>query len=206
MEKEKQKGQETQGGSWRENMKRERGRQRESAKQESRRQRELERQERGRQRELIREFDKKLQQCTAKGMEPVAKFFIILFEVLITLIMLIPYERGDIKVHAICGLTLVPWPIQMYLAPYLHVTENGKVRSIYEKIRYLPVERKELWRVRMEYLLRFLRIPFLCGMLAQLLGCLLAGQGITIGNILCPLLVTGAYPLLIGLTLIGRRK
>lgn len=157
-------------------------------------------------RELIREFDRKLQQCTSKGMEPVTKFCIILFEVFVTLIMLIPYEKGDVQVYVLCGLVLAPWPVQMHLAPYLHVTENGKTCSIYEKLRYLPVDRKELWRVRMEYLLRFLRIPFLCGMLAQLLGCLLAGQGITIGNIVYPFLVTGAYPLLIGLVLIGRRN
>lgn len=159
--------------------------------------------DRVRQRELIREFDQKLQKCTSKGTEPVARFVIILFEVLITLVMLIPYEKGDIRMHAVCSLILAPWPVQMYLQPYLYVKEDGKLWGIYEKLRYLPIEKRELCRVRTEYLLRFLRIPFLCGILAQLLGCLLAGQEITLGNILCPLLATGVYPLLIGLTLIG---
>lgn len=162
--------------------------------------------ERERQQKIIREFYYQLQSCTSKGMEPVTKFVMILFEVLITLVMLIPYEKSDIKIYAICALCLTPWPIQMYLSPYLHVTEHGKIYSVYEKLRYLPVERKEIWRVCMGDLLRFLRIPFLCGMLAQLSGCLLAGQKIGMGNILCPLLVTGVVPLLIGLSLIGRGK
>lgn len=158
-----------------------------------------------RQQKMIREFYSKLQSCTSKGMEPVTKFVIILFEVLITHVMLIPYEKNGIKIYAICVLGMTPWPVQMSLSPYLYVTEHGKNYSVYEKLRYLPVERKEIRRVCVEYLLRFLRIPFLCGMLAQLSGCLLAGQGIGLGNILCPLLVTGVFPFLLGLALIGKK-
>lgn len=163
-------------------------------------------QELRRQQKMIREFEAKHYEVASNGMEPVVKLGIIFFEVLITMILCIPFTMEDIKIFGMIALTLAPWPVLIYMNRYLIVMEDGKAYRIAEKLRYLPVERKALWRVHFEYLICFLRLPFLCGMAAQLLVAAIANHRITLGNVLCPFLVAGVYPFLIGLGLIHERK
>ena len=159
-------------------------------------------QELRRQQKMIREFEAKHYEVASNGMGPVVKLGVILFEVLITLILCIPFTMEDIKMFGMIALTLAPWPVLIYMNRYLIVMEDGKAYRMAEKLRYLPVERKALWCVHLEYLIHFLRLPFFCGMAAQLLVAVIANHRITLGNVLCPFLVAGAYPLLIGLAMI----
>lgn len=155
-----------------------------------------------RQRKMIREFEAKYYKMVSNGMEPVVKLAVILFETVITFVLCIPFTAEDMKIFCMMALTLTPWPVLIYMPRYLIVTENGKTYRIAEKLRYLPVEGKAFWQVHFEYLIRFLRLPFLCGMTAQLLVAAIANHRIVLGNVLCPFLVAGVCPLLIGLAMI----
>ena len=123
-------------------------------------------QELRRQQKMIREFEAKHYEVASNGMGPVVKLGVILFEVLITLILCIPFTMEDIKMFGMIALTLAPWPVLIYMNRYLIVMEDGKAYRMAEKLRYLPVERKALWCVHLEYLIHFLRLPFFCGMAA----------------------------------------
>lgn len=154
----------------------------------------------------IREFEEAYYKTASNGMEPVTKLGIILFEALITFCLCIPFAMEDIKLFLSIGVMLAPWPVWIYLNRFLFITEEGKIYQMADKLKYLPVDRKELQRVHQGYLVHFLKIPFFCGMAAQLLTALIANHGLTVGNVICPLLIAGAYPFLIGQALIHEKK
>lgn len=158
------------------------------------------------QRKRIREFEEAYYKTASNGMEPVTKLGIILFEALITFCLCIPFAMEDIKLFLSIGVMLAPWPVWIYLNRFLFITEEGKTYQMADKLKYLPVDRKELQRVHQGYLVHFLKIPFFCGMAAQLLTALIANHGLTVGNVICPLLIAGAYPFLIGQALIHEKK
>lgn len=158
------------------------------------------------QRKRIREFEEAYYKTASNGMEPVTKLGIILFEALITFCLCIPFAMEDIKLFLSIGVMLAPWPVWIYLNRFLFITEEGKIYQMADKLKYLPVDRKELQRVHQGYLVHFLKIPFFCGMAAQLLTALIANHGLTVGNVSCPLLIAGAYPFLIGQALIHEKK
>lgn len=158
------------------------------------------------QRKRIRGFEEAYYKTASNGMEPVAKLGIILFEVLITFCLCIPFAMEDIKLFLSIGVMLAPWPVWIYLNRFLFISEDGETYQMADKLKYLPVDRKELQRVHQGYLVHFLKIPFFCGMAAQLLTALIANHGLTVGNVICPLLIAGAYPFLIGRTLIHEKK
>ena len=158
------------------------------------------------QRKRIREFEEAYYKTASNGMEPVTKLGIILFEALITFCLCIPFAMEDIKLFLSIGVMLAPWPVWIYLNRFLFITEEGKIYQMADKLKYLPVDRKGLQRVHQGYLVHFLKIPFFCGMAAQLLTALIANHGLTVGNVICPLLIAGAYPFLIGQALIHEKK
>lgn len=158
------------------------------------------------QRKRIREFEEAYYKTASNGMEPVTKLGIILFEALITFCLCIPFAMEDIKLFLGIGVMLAPWPVWIYLNRFLFITEEGKTYQMADKLKYLPVDRKELQRVHQGYLVHFLKIPFFCGMAAQLLTALIANHGLTVGNVICPLLIAGEYPFLIGQALIHEKK
>ena len=158
------------------------------------------------QRKRIREFEEAYYKTASNGMEPGTKLGIILFEALITFCLCIPFAMEDIKLFLSIGVMLAPWPVWIYLNRFLFITEEGKIYQMADKLKYLPVDRKELQRVHQGYLVHFLKIPFFCGMAAQLLTALIANHGLTVGNVICPLLIAGAYPFLIGQALIHEKK
>lgn len=160
----------------------------------------------GHQRKRIREFEGAYSKTASNGMEPVTNLCIILFEVFITLCLCIPFSLEESKLFLGVGVMLAPWPVWIYLNRFLFITEEGKTYQMADKLKYLPVDRKELQRVHQGYLVHFLKIPFFCGMAAQLLTALIANHGLTVGNVICPLLIAGAYPFLIGRALIHEKK
>lgn len=159
---------------------------------------EQKRQEYIRQRELILEFDQKLCKCKSNGMEPVEALAKGVYIVLIAMVMWIPFDMEELSTIALCVLGVNIWPTWIYMSRYLHVNENGKLRSIYEKLRYMPVDERIVRRTRMEYLVKFLKLPLITALAMQVIGAMLCNHGITIANIIYPIVVMGVYPALIG--------
>ena len=151
-----------------------------------------------RQRELILEFDRKLKKATSNGMEPVQALLNGVYVAVIAMIAWIPFDWEDVSVILICMLGVLVWPTGIYLSKYLCVNESGKMHSVYEKLKYMPVEMHIVRWVRMEYLLRFLKLPLITALAAQLIGAWLCNHRITIANVIYPIVVMGCWPLLIG--------
>lgn len=151
-----------------------------------------------RQRELILEFDRKLKKLTSNGMEPVHALAKGVYVVFVAMLLWIPFDMNDLSMIAVCTLGANIWPTWIFVSGYLYVNENGKMQSISEKLKYMPVDVGMLRRVRMEYLIQFLKVPCLTAVVAQLLGAWFCNHRITIANILYPVIVMGLYPLLIG--------
>lgn len=156
--------------------------------------REGEKQERMRQREKIREFDRMWHKCAANGMEPVETLLKGIYIVVIGCVMMIPYE----KEICLAILPLNGLAVWIYMLQKVFVSEDGKNYSIYEKLKYVPVSPTEIRHVRIGYLINFLKKPFVVSVIAQLLGAWLCNHEIGITNIVYPLLMQGAYPLVIG--------
>ena len=150
------------------------------------------------QRELVRTFDEKLCKYTSNGMEPVEKLFTGFFIVILAMIMLFPYDSGN-KGVALSFLGFGILPVSLALGPKVNVTENGKQKSIYQKLKYLPISKKEIRRVRMEYVVKFLRIPLMVALAAQLIGAWAFNGRIGIENIIYPLVAQGALPFVLGI-------
>lgn len=151
-----------------------------------------------RQRSLMLEFDRKLVKYSANGMEPVYKLMKVIYEVIVTLVMCIPWNQ--MESYLIVGLVLGAnmEAVKIFMTKYLSVNENGQMRRVYEKLQYMPVDVRIIRQVRMEYLIHFIKIPCLMAIAAQLLGAWFGNHCITVANVLYPVLVTGIYPLLIG--------
>ncbi|MBQ8823520.1 MAG: hypothetical protein IJZ82_12830 [Lachnospiraceae bacterium] len=82
----------------------------------------------------------------------------------------------------------------MYITPYLHFTEKGRVIKLKEKLKYLPISQKQLRLYRLRKLLIFSLKLFAVFLLLQLFFSLVAYHEITLGNILYPLLCGFVFP------------
>ena len=110
--------------------------------------------------EKVRAFDQKIREiyndeCT--GCEMVA----VIFGVLANLMVMIPFygnEKLD-RVVFVGIIYLLGYSIMYYLRPYLVI--EGE--SIYKKIQYMPVTKKEIVRTRIGYLNQRWKILFAIG-------------------------------------------
>ena len=82
----------------------------------------------------------------------------------------------------------------MYITPYLHFTEKGKVTKLKEKLKYLPVSRKQLRLYRLRRLWVFSLKLFAVYFLLQLFFTLVTYHELTLGNFLYPLLCGLIFP------------
>ena len=151
-----------------------------------------------RQCEMIREFDRKQRKCASNGMEPVHMLAKGVYVVLIAMVMWIPFDMEEVSTIAVCTLGANIWPTWIFLSGYLYVNEDGKMHSIGEKLKYMPVDMRIVKRVRMEYLIKFLKLPLITALVMQLAGAMACNHRITIANMFYPLVVMGVFPLLIG--------
>lgn len=159
---------------------------------------EKEKQEYIRQRELILEFDRKLKKATSNGMEPVQALGKAVYVVLVAMLSWIPFNRDELAMIIVYGLEATVLPSWICMAKYLYVNEGGQRRSVYHKLRYMPVDMRFVRYTRLEYLIQFLKVPCLTAVVAQLLGAWFCNHRITAANVLYPVVVMGIYPLLIG--------
>lgn len=84
----------------------------------------------------------------------------------------------------------------LYLTPYMRIREQGKTVSYMKKIRYLPLDIKQVKVVRIGYLAKFLKKIVIIASICQVLfGTLLCGQNIFMG-IFYAVTVGGIIPLM----------
>lgn len=112
----------------------------------------------------------------------------ILFSVLGTGIMLIPVEKNDWDA-SMYSLILLTWAVHFHIIPYMKCTEEGKEVGVYEKLKWMPVLKKEFLAVRREYLANFcLKAGAAVLILQQIGACLERNWGIL--NLLVPIAQT----------------
>ena len=145
----------------------------------------------------VREFYKNLLSLSAEnvGMWFVAGFF----EFICFVMMAVPYqemlEEGPLMV---IPMMFGSFAAYFYLCPYLTFREGAKSVSIYERIKYLPVDYREIQKMRSIYLAKFVLKTFPAMLVVQLLTTLFSYE-ITMANILYAVGVSLLLPLLINL-------
>lgn len=130
----------------------------------------------------VRDFYKDLLSWSAEnvGMWFVAGFF----EFLCFIMMAVPYqemmEEGPLMVIPMLFGSVGAY---FYLCPYLSFREGTKTVSIYERIKYLPIDYREIRKMRTIYLAKFVVKIFPAMLVIQLLTTLFSYE-ITVANVL----------------------
>ena len=107
--------------------------------------------------------------------------------------MAFPYE--DIKDFEILLVQCFAYMgYLMYITPYLQFVEKGKVTKLKEKLKYLPISRKQLLLYRLRKLLVFSLKLFAVYLLLQLFFTLVIYHKLTLGSFLYPLLCGFVFP------------
>lgn len=146
------------------------------------RQKEMEKQ----QRNTIREFDKELFTYTGQ----IAWFLPAIFSFLLVCLMAVPLQEigpGDYIIWInVCAFSI--WLSYFVLLPYLYTTDTFSPRKTtgvtYNKLRYLPVSRKQYNRVRLGYVFRFVWKLALISLMVQCLSAFSTTGTITVWNVL----------------------
>lgn len=108
----------------------------------------------------------------------------ILFSVCGAGLMFIPVEKNDLD-SLVWSLILMSWAVHFHITPYLKYAEEGREVSIYEKLKWMPVSRKDIFKVRREYLGKFcLRVGIAALILQQIGAALSKSWGLF--NLLAP--------------------
>ena len=115
-----------------------------------------------------------------------------ILEVLFGVFMLIPYS----EIQSDMGFVILPMLMgiggaTMYMAPYLTFREGNDTVSIYEKIKYLPIDYREVKKLRLKKLIQFVAKVFAVILVIKLFFCAFGTD--TIRNI------DIAYTILVGL-------
>lgn len=106
-------------------------------------------------------------------------------EVLFAVMMMIPYQEMLHDPGLFVFPVLFGWLGPMlYLKPYQTFAEGQQQCSIYEKIKYLPIDLKEIRKMRVVYLASFVGKIFPIMMILQLLCAYWSFKEITIANII----------------------
>lgn len=152
------------------------------------------------QRDIIREFDKELFTYTGQ----IAWFLPGIFSFLLICLMAIPFQEvgpGDYIIW-VNGCNFSAWISYLVLQPYLYTTDTFSPRNTtsitYNKLRYLPVSRKQYNRVRLGYVIRYVWKLTLIGLTVQCLSAFLTTGTVTVWNVLYGIGILFVAPLLIG--------
>lgn len=109
-----------------------------------------------RQRELIKAFDKELFSYTGQ----VAWFVPALLSFFLLILMIIPYQEWAEEHNFLWFTIYFPMLISyLVLLPYVNTTDalspQQKKNRTYDKLKYLPISKKQYIFARMEYLFRY---------------------------------------------------
>lgn len=108
----------------------------------------------------------------------------ILFSVPGIALMIIPVEKSD-PYSFVWSFVLMSWAMHFHINPYLRFTEEGREVKIYEKLKWMPVSRKDIFKVRREYLVKFCLKAGIAALVLQQIGAGLQ-KSFGISNILAP--------------------
>jgi hypothetical protein len=115
----------------------------------------------------------------------------------------------------ITAISIVGWGVFMYpvvmLTPYLRVIEGTKENSYLAKLKYLPIDAKQVKLVRIGYLADFLKKMLLIECVEQTITSIIISEGSnTLKNICLSLLFTivtgGILPFLCGSLFVWKQK
>ncbi|MBE5961881.1 MAG: hypothetical protein E7256_10985 [Lachnospiraceae bacterium] len=142
----------------------------------------------------IKEFDKRLRK-TEDVSFVIAKCMGWIFGVIGCFLMILPLSGNTIGEMldnlALLPIFLLSMTVLIYLSPYMRIKQGGRTVSIYKILKFLPVGKEEICQVRMEYLNHLvLRIGVIIFIMQQA-GAMI-DKSSSIGNVLYPLVVTGA--------------
>lgn len=131
------------------------------------------------QREKIRAFDKEVESYTAL----IHSLIYGIMGVCAVMIMICPVQ--DDRDIILSGGLLALWAAYFRTSLYTRVNEGKKKEVLlYDKMKYLAIDRKQIIFVRIEYLLRFQSKLFLAALIAQLAGAYLSYGTVTWENVL----------------------
>ena len=117
----------------------------------------------------------------------IGKFLWILLMGICMLMMLIPFEANWEESLVLVTLLPAELGVFLYLRSYLIVTDGGKQVSIYQKLKWVPVSRKEIRFSRVKYLNAFCLKFFVASMLMQQLTSFVGGS-FGIASLLYPII------------------
>lgn len=153
------------------------------------------------QRKRIREFDKELFSYTGQ----IAWFLPGIFTFLLMILMFIPVQelaKGDSIIYMWAAMCAI-WISIFVLQPYMFTTEPfagapQKIHRTYDKLKYLPVSKKQYNLVRLGYLFRYTWKLTVVGMFIQCLPAALIAGYMDIWNVLYVIAVLLFTPMLAG--------
>ncbi len=128
----------------------------------------------------IKKFDRQLEQaCESSFFNGKAGSFMLCG--LGLLFMMIPVELSEVMISIVCaGCILCMTGVYQYMQIYLKAWEGGKNVSVYKKLKYMPVAKAEIRKVRFGYLNRFcIKISTAGFFLQQLMSFLNHSFGLT---------------------------
>lgn len=117
-------------------------------------------------------------------------------EVLFGIMMMVPYQEmkednGFVVMPMLFGFL----GAMLYIAPYLTSREEGNQVSIYEKIKYLPVDYRQIQKMRVWYLIRFVAKIFPVLFLLQMATSYWS-KTLTAANLIYAILLGLVWPIL----------
>lgn len=153
------------------------------------------------QREKIEKYYDTLIAQGSAGLSPDIVTYLILG--IVMMILFIPvqafFEEGDqgaLFAVAWCFTLLGTMVITFYMQKYHTVTyEKNQTEAVGEKLRYMPIDRKENRRYLFGKLIAFLKKITIAGLIMQLGVSLIAYHAVSIWNVLYILLLTFVIPL-----------
>ena len=117
-------------------------------------------------------------------------------EVLFGIMMMVPYQEmkednGFVVMPMLFGFL----GAMLYIAPYLTFREEENQVSIYEKIKYLPVDYRQIQKMRVWYLIRFVAKIFPVLFLLQMATSYWS-KALTAANLIYVILLGLVWPIL----------
>ena len=153
-----------------------------------------------RQRELFRKFDKELFTYTGQ----ITWFPAGIFSFICLVLQAIPVQelQNDSSNIWLCVCMFTIWIPYSVLLPYINMTEAftpyQRRNRTYDKLKYLPVSRKQYRTVRMGYLFRYVWKLTVAGLAVQCTFAMAILKHLDIWNIIYVVAILFVFPLFLG--------
>lgn len=151
------------------------------------------------QKEKIKAFDKELFSYTGQ----VAWFVPALISFFQLIFMIVPYQEWAEEHDFLWFSIYLPMLISyLVLLPYVNTTDalspQQKKNKTYDKLKYLPISKKQYILARMEYLFRYFSRLTIIGLILQCIFSLLIAKDLGIANILYAIITLFVIPMTFG--------